>query len=92
MNTKYSVDKRIILDMNEKQLKHLLRHSNLNFCSHEFFGKMLRNSDFMNYLIVTIQEAYDNMLKIPRARLEYAIANCDKQLFVKFRDRKITFD
>ena len=48
MKATFSIDSKLILSLNEKQIKHLLKYSNMKFCSHEFFNKMLRNPDFMN--------------------------------------------
>ena len=79
-------------DFSVAEWKYLLKKSDMNFCSHIFYDSMMSNPSLMNILITIIRGVYDTELKVTRVQLEYALKMADKQLYVKFRDRIITYD
>lgn len=71
---------------------YLLKETNLDFCSHDFFAKMQQTPYYLTLLVQTVQEAWGNdFIEIP-SRIEHALRNADKALFLKFRNRELTFN
>lgn len=54
MESKKPIEEEVLRKLTDVQLKHLLKNSDLKFCSHEFFNKMKLNSRYMNLLVFNI--------------------------------------
>lgn len=78
-------------DFSSEQWCTLLLKSNLKFCPYATFQDVLSDPEIMNLLVIGLAETYKGK-SIGRNDLEYSLRLSDKDLFIKFRDNKITYD
>jgi len=104
-----------IEQLSDEQWIESLLFSDLSFCPHKTFQKLLKNSKILNkvslYLLkvhgceqksvkekaaLAQTELQDDGLKQPRkftrAQLDEALLRADKELYLKFRSKKLTLD
>lgn len=92
INCKGFIEPERMIELEDSQIRYMLKNSDLKFCSHEFFSQMKKSQRFMQLLCDVIYDSFNGELNINRNRLEYAIQQADKQLYCRFRDKKLTFD
>ena len=77
----------------------LLLHSDLRFCPYNTFEKLLKNPNILNKVSLHLLEVHgckqnkDSSSQFTRAELDHALlSHTSKDLYIKFREKKLTFD
>ena len=91
MNATSLVDSREIDKLSDENWIHLLTLSNLNFCPFASFSKVMKKSNILYALTVFLHDVV-GITKYSANKIEYALGLADKALFLKFRNKEITYD
>lgn len=79
------------LDISHKDWYRLLLYSDLSFMSYQQFKGVLKMERVLTPIARELQFIH-GFEKFSREDLEDILRQCDKDLFVNFRDQKISFD
>lgn len=73
INCKGFIEPERMIALEDRQIRYMLKNSDLNFCSHEFFSQMKKSQRFMSLLCDVIYDSFNGDLNVNLNRLEYAI-------------------
>lgn len=62
----------------------------MKFCPYQMLKNVLKDPEIMNGIAVYLKQEINGNFN--RRQLEYALHQGDRDLFIKFRDQKITYD
>lgn len=83
--------------VSERDWAYLLMYSSLEWLPYETFSFIIQKPEVKNKIATYLQEKYgifcsSTEKKFSRGEIDRVLTEVDKELFLKFRDQKITFD
>ena len=85
------IDQRELSKLTNDQWIELLIHTNLEFCPFATFTKVMKIREINYGVALHIQDVV-GLSHLNSNQLEYALNLADKALYLKFRNKQITYD